>query len=201
MNTAQQTTFVSPAVISIMERLEVPHHMAEVIAAEQAELRARGLRGERPLIYHRGHDLTAFLRHVATSPIYAAVDSHDLAEHLRYAWLDGITRPDRLVVELDSTALEAVCERCNATLGNDADECDACGNREVLRYVLATVQGPYLKEWTDAEPYIEGASWEVTGDRAVVHLADHPELVANLRDEGYLLNLTHYATHDDEDEE
>lgn len=195
---ATSITTDSSIIDSIIRRLDCNTFVAELVKMEMDRLRARGDKGQRPFEFHPRHDRRSFLE-AAQHPCYCGADEAEIADMFTTAWLDGIQRKDRLTVELDSTTADAVCARCDATLSNGMSECDSCGSHRVTRYVDLTVRGPYAALWAEAEPYVEGSSWEEDGPHFVwTRLADRAGLADELEEDGYVLDRSSYSEEEEE---
>lgn len=199
MNTAAITAFPAYArEIEVIQRdFECSYQVAECIADEARRLGDAGRRGELPpgaARYTRDE-----FADIATAGCFGGVDKHDLGDYLREAWMQGVTSINRLTVHMDSTNCDADCYDCGANLSNGSDECDACGSDRVVHHVDLTVEGPFVNLWTQAEPFVDGGSWETDGtDYATVRLPIRAGLTEDLQDEGYVLDQSNYAEPEEE---
>lgn len=122
---------------------------------------------------------------------FGGVDTSDLAQLLHDAWIDGIQRKDRVTVHLDSYT-DGVCELGHSVSCED-EKCGACGTSDIQRMVMVTINDPFADLWADHDQTIDGSTWESDGsDFAYTILCDRPNLVAELREEGYKLDLSEY---------
>lgn len=137
---------------------------------------------------HEARDLgMAGLAHVPP------VASRDLVDLVHDAWHDGIVSR-RLVVNVRSGELQ--CTECGATYLDD-DRCPHHPEAECTRTVTLTVTAPFAEIWADWDQTIVGNSWETPRDMpdfAYAHAIDHPGLIADLRINGYALNLAEYES-------
>lgn len=100
-------------------------------------------------------------------------DSGDVFDLYREAHSEGLARKDRLVVKLS--------------------DLDDYPHGDV---VLAEVSGPGAHAWADSDQSIGGSSWETPSDMPDMAYAmpcNHAGLVAELRKEGYRLDLSEYS--------
>ncbi len=165
-----------------------------------AEVCARHSRGDSGQTYHAGlgdPDRARLAAMLADDARFAGVDARDLADLLLDAWEEGLTRKDRVVVCLDNSTCDAVCGGCGSFLANGAESCEGCGSRDVDQQVTVTVSDDYAVVWAKCDQTIDGSSWEEVGNGEVYTiLSTRPGLAAELRAEGYRLDLSNYTCDD-----
>jgi len=162
------------ALTTIAEHFGTNYPIARSIMTACREAYAQGSRGE------------DYQRPIAT---------RDLADLVHDAWIDGIQRKERITVRLVSSELQ--CQECGCSYldCNDTVCPKGCDPSAIGRNVTAYAEGPYAHEWADWDGYIAGSSWETPSDMPGTAYAcpcDHPGLVAELRAEGYKLDLSDY---------
>lgn len=117
-------------------------------------------------------------------------DTRDL---IHDAWHDGIIGR-KLTIRLSSET-DGSCIDCGNSVAHYATTC-RCGSTEISRSVMVDVTAPFAAEWADWDGYIDGSSWDTPQDMpdyAYTILMDRPTLVEELRDEGYVLDLSEYT--------
>lgn len=194
MYAATTTVFATNQDIrDIARRFDCSNEVADAIRTAAIFMQRTGLLGKYPSNFHRRHDRAAF-EDIASASLFGGVDKSDLGQLLEEAWLEGISAKDRLVVHMDSTNCDCDCADCEATLCNGSTECDSCGGNVIVHHVDLTVEGPFVRQWVDAEPFIYGQSWSVEGnDYATARLPIRVGLAEELEEDGYVLDQTLYA--------
>ncbi len=126
---------------------------------------------------------------LALTPLGLGTESPTDMIHM--AWVDGITRKDRVVLHLESRN----CGSWFRGMQPDHADCEDCSGTGKDPCVLITVTAPFADQWADSDQYVAGATWERLDDHQIYAMpVDHPGLVAELRAEGYRLDLSNYET-------
>lgn len=126
-------------------------------------------------------------------PYPVPVATQEALDLVQDAWREGLGRKDRLTVRIEASETQCECGSFdNEPHGDHEVKCGDCG--EVMARSLTTLaSGPFAEAWADADGYIDGSTWELCDtDMLYSCLTDRPELVEDLRSEGFALDLSDY---------